>query len=165
MVLTENLFFSLLVVYDSEGDIRLKRGQKVTKLEIAVRRSKGSQGDITVHWSLYHNDSSESADLIWPSSGTVSMTDGQWSESFIVNVANNRKEVLESVVFVQLEDATGGALLASRDETTAKIVIASNMRNNHGEWIIIVVSACVASVIALLTVSVVVNIQRRKGRQ
>ena len=93
------------------------------------------------------------------------MTDSQWSESFIVNVANNRKEVPESVVFVQLEDATGGALLASRDETTAKIVIASNMRNDHGAWIIIVVSVCVASVIALLTVSVVVNVQRRKGRQ
>ena len=130
-------------MYDSDGDIRVKRGQKVTKLEITVRRSKGSQGDITVHWSLYHtDDSSESADLIWPSSGTVSMTDGQWSESFIVNVANNRKEVPESVVFVQLEDATGGALLASRDETTAMIVIASNMRNDHGALIITEVSVC-----------------------
>lgn len=157
-------------MYDSDGDIRVKRGQKVTKLEITVRRSKGSQGDITVHWSLYHNDSSESADLIWPSSGTVSMTDGQWSKSFIVNVANNRKEVSESVVFVQLEDATGGALLASRDETTAKIVIASNMKNDNGKevpgaWIIIVVSVCAALVIALLTAFVVVNVRRRKGRR
>ena len=158
------LHFSFLLVYDSDGDIRVKRGQKITKLEIAVRRSKGSQGDITVQWSLYHNDSSESADLMWPSSGTVSMADGQWSESFIVNVANNRKEVPESVVFVQLEDAMGGALLASRDETTAKILIASNMRDDHGEWIIIVVSVSVASVIALLTVSFVVNAYRKKRR-
>ena len=157
-------------MYDSDGDIRVKRGQKVTKLEITVRRSKGSQGDITVHWSLYHNDSSEGADLTWPSSGTVSMTDGQWSESFTVNVANNRKEVPESVVFVQLEDATGGALLASKDETTAKIVIASNMKNDNGKEvpgarIIIVVSVCAALVIALLTAFVVVNVRRRKGRR
>ena len=95
------------------------------------------------------------------------MTDGQWSESFIVNVANNKKEVPESVVFVQLEDATGGALLASRDETTAKIVVASNMINGHDEWIIIVVSVCIASVIALLALLVffVVNAHRKKGKR
>ena len=57
----------------------------------------------------------------------------------------------ESVVWVQLGDTTGGAVVASRDQTTAKIVIASTVRdNNHGEWITILVSVCVASVIVLL---------------
>ena len=157
--------FLLAIVYGSDGGIRVKRAQKVTKLEIPVRRSKGSQGEITVQWSLYHNHSTDTVDLIWPSSGTISMVDGQWNDSFIVNVANNRKEVPESVVWVQLEDTTGGALLASRDETTTKILIASNIRDNHGEWIIIVVSVCVASVFVLLAVSWCVNAYRKKGRR
>jgi len=93
------------------------------------------------------------------------MVDGQWNDSFIVNVANNRKEVPESVVWVQLEDTSGGALLASRDETTTKILIASNIRDNHGEWIIIVVSVCVASVFVLLVVSWCVNAYRKKGKR
>ena len=158
-------FFFILVVYSSDGDIKLKRAQKVTKLEIPIRRSKGSQGDITVQWSLYHNASSDSADLIWPSSGTVSMADGQWNDTFVVNVANNRKEAPESVVWIQLEETSGGALLASRDETTAKILIASNMRNNDGRWIIIVVSVSVASVIVLLAVSWCVSSYKKKRKR
>ena len=166
-----------MVVYSSNGDIKVKRAQKVTKLEIPIRRSKGAQGDITVQWSLYHNASSDSADLIWPSSGTVSMVDGQWNDTFVVNVANNRKEVPESVVWIQLEETTGGALLASRDETTAKILIASNIRNNDGRWIInqsinqqhlfaiIVVSVCVASVIVLLAVSWCVSSYKKKRKR
>ena len=156
---------SFLLVYGLDGDIQVKRAQHVTKLDIPVRRSKGSQGDITVQWSLYRNDSSDDVDLIWPSSGKLSMADGQWNTSFILNVANNRKEEPESVFWIQLDDTTGGALLASRDETTAKVVIASTVRDNHGEWIIIVVSVCVASVIVLLVVSWCANFYKKKRKR
>ena len=103
-----------------------------------------------MQWLLYHNDSSDNVDLVWPSSGKLLLTDGQWNTSFIINIADNKKEVPESVVWVQLGDATGGALVASRDETTAKIVIASTVTEDHSEWITILASVCVASVIVLL---------------
>jgi len=77
---------------------------------------------------MYHNDSTDGVNVIWPASGKLSMTDGQWNDSFTVNVANDRKELPESVVWVQLEGTTGGALLASRNETITKILIASTMR-------------------------------------
>ena len=162
---SQNFYLSFSVVYGSDGDIKVRLAQKVTKLEIPVRRSKGSQGDITVQWSIYHNDSADTVHLIWPSSGTISMVDGQWNDSFIVNVANNRKEVPESVVWVQLQDATGGALLASRDETTTKILIGSNIRDNHNEWITIVVSVSVALLIVLLAVSLCVTAFRKRRKR
>ena len=135
---------------------------KVTKLEIPVRRSKGSQGDITVKWSLYVNDSSDSLDLIWPTSGRVSMTDGQWNNSFILNVANDRRQAPESVVWIQLENPTGGALLASRDKTTAKILIASNLREDQSTWVISTISVSVAIVMAVFIASCVIS--RKKNR-
>ncbi|KAL9987468.1 hypothetical protein ACROYT_G001781 [Oculina patagonica] len=143
-------------IYDSNGDIQVLRVEQVTKLEICVRRSKGSQGNITVPWSLYQNDSSNSLDLIQPTSGKVFMTDGQWNDSFILNV-NNEMETPEIVIWIVLKNPTGGALLASRDQTTAQILIASNLRAQHGKdisrWTSVVIGSCVAGVIVLLVVS------------
>lgn len=154
-----------MVVYDANGLIQVSRVERVTKLEIPVRRSKGSQGDITVEWSLYQDDSSDSFDLIWPTSGKVSMTDGQWSDSFILDVDNDRKEAPESVVWVQLENPTGGALLASRDKTTTKILVVSNLRAHHSNWITVTVGACVACVVLLLAVfGGICRFQRKTGR-
>ncbi len=145
-----------MIVYDSNGDIQVSRVETVTKVEIPVRRSKGSQGDITLEWSLYGNDSSDSLDLIQPTSGKVFMTDGQWNESFIL-IVDNEVDVPESVIWIQLENPTGGALLASRDKTTAKILIASNSRAQHrkqiSKWIFTAVGSGVACVIVLLVVS------------
>lgn len=138
---------------------------KVTKLEITVRRSKGSQGDITVEWSLYGNVSSDSLDLIWPTSGKVSMTDGQWNNSFILNVANDRRQAPESVAWIQLENPTGGALLASRDKITTKILIASNMRADQSTWIITTISVCAASVMVLFVASCVINRYKKTARK
>lgn len=140
------------IVYDSQGDIQVSRVEKVTKLEIFVRRSKGSQGNITVEWSVYQNSSSDSLHLIQPRSGNVSLTDGQWKESFTLNV-DNEIETSESVIWVKLENPTGGALLGSTDKTTAKILIVSNLKVQHSKKISIVISLSVACVIILLAVS------------
>lgn len=145
-------FHLILIVYDSHGDIQVSRVEKVTKLEIRVRRSKGSQGNITVEWSVYENGSSDSLDLIQPRSGNVSLTDGQWNESFVLNV-DNEIEAPESVIWVKLENPTGGAVLASRDKTTAKILIASNLKARHSTKISVVIGSSVACVIVLLVVS------------
>lgn len=148
-------FFRFMVVYDSNGDIQVLHVEKVTELEIPVRRSKGSQGNITVQWSLYENNSEDSLDLIWPTSGKLAMKDGQWNGSFILNI-NNRIKTPESVMWVQLENPTGGALLASRDKIIAKILIASNLSPHHGErtsvWVPVTIGTSVACVIALLGV-------------
>ena len=152
-------------VYSRNGHIEVSRGMKVTKLEIPVRRSKGSKGDITVEWSLYVNDSSESLDLIWPTSGKVLMIDGQWNNSFILNVANDRKQAQESVVWIQLENPTGGALLASRDKTTARILIASNTREDQRTWIIITISVSAASVMVLFVASCVIKKYKKTTKQ
>ena len=157
--------FAIFIVYDSNGDIRVSGVEIVTKLEIPVRRSKGSQGNITVEWSLYGNDSSESLNQIQPTSGKVSMTDGQWNESFILNV-DNEMEAPGSVIWIELKNPTGGAMLASRDKTTARILITSNFRSQHRKgvstWTLTVVGSCVACVIVLLTVSCGIYIRRKK---
>lgn len=81
-----------------------------------------------------------------------------------LNVANNRKEVPENVLWVKLANATGGALLASEGETTTKIVIASTLRDRQDtNWIIIVVSVSGGSVIILLVVAWCAKSHNRRG--
>lgn len=138
---------------------------KVTKLEIPVRRSKGSLGGITVEWSLYQNDSSDTLELIWPASGKVSMVDGQWNSYFILNVGNDRRQAPASVVWIQLENPTGGALLGSHDKTTSKIAIASNLREDQSTWIITTISVCAASVIVLFAVSCGINRYKKSTKK
>lgn len=141
--------------------VKVSRTQHITKLEIPVRRAKGSQGDITVQWSMYQNESSHSTNLLWPTSGIISLADGEWNESFIIDVENNKKEAPESVIWIQLDKTTGGAVLASRDQTTAKIVIAGN-KEEEGEtpkWSVI--GACSAVLLVLAIVVVLLLVRRR----
>ena len=156
------LIFCYSVVYNENGAVEVTRSRQVTKLEFPIRRAKGSVGDITVQWSLYQNDSSDSMEIAWPKSGQVSLADGQWNDSFIINVASDKKEVQESVVWVQLDKITGGAVLASSDQTTAKILITGN-EGKSGAWRWIVTGVCCG--VFLFVVGVLVYWLRRKKQE
>ena len=148
------------IVYNEDGVVEVSRARQVTKLEIPVRRAKGSLGDVTVHWSLYQNESSHSVELLWPTSGKITLSDGQWNDSLIVSVDNDKEESPESVVWVQLDKTTGGAVLASRDQTTAKILIAANERPG-ASWRWIVTGACSGLLFILLVVVLVWWVRRK----
>ncbi|KAJ7389337.1 hypothetical protein OS493_032194 [Desmophyllum pertusum] len=154
-------------LYNEDGVVEVFRTRQVTNLEFPVRRAKGSLGDVTVQWSLYQNESSHSVELLWPTSGKITLSDGQWNDSFIVSIDNNnKKEASESVVWVQLDEATGGAVLASRDQTTAKILIAANERPSTGRrsstsWKWIVTGACSALLLILIIVILVYWVRRK----
>ena len=150
------------VVYNDNGAVEVTRSRQVTKLEFPVRRAKGSLGDVTVQWSLYQNDSSDSMEIVWPKSGQVSLADGQWNDSFIINVASDKKEVHESVVWIQLDKTTGGAVLASRDQTTAKILITGN-EGKSGAWRWIVTGVCCG--VFLIVVGVLVYWLHKKKQE
>ena len=139
----------------------VSRGREVTKLEIPIRRAKGSQGDITIQWSLYQNESSHDTKLLWPSSGIVALADGKWNDSFILNVANNKKELPESVIWVQLDKTTGGAVLASRDKTTAKVVIEGN-KEEKNTWKWIVIGVCGTLLLILIAAALAWGVRKRK---
>ena len=141
----------------------VSRAREVTKLEIPIRRAKGSQGNITIQWSLYQNQSTHDTKILWPSSGKVALTDGRWNDSFILNVANDKKELPESVIWVQLDKTTGGAVLASRDKTTAKIVIAGNEEENN-TWKWIVIGVCGGLLLVLIVAALVWGVRKRKQK-
>lgn len=147
-------------MYNEEGVVEISRTRQVTKLEFPVRRAKGSLGNVTVHWSLYQNESSHGVELLWPTSGKITLSDGQWNDSFIVSVDNDKEESPESVVWVQLDKTTGGAVLASRDQTTAKILIAGNERPGTS-WRWIVTGACSGLLFILLVVVLVWWVRRK----
>ena len=128
----------------------VSRAKQVTKLEIPIRRAKGSQGNITVQWLLYQNDSTLDRELVWPTSGIIALNDGKWNESLTINVADDKKKAPNSVMWVQLDKTSGGALLASRDQIKAKIVIKGN-KETSGTWNwIIIGSACAAFLLLLI---------------
>ena len=149
-------------MYNEDGVLEVSRTRQVTKLYIPVRRAKGALGDVTVHWSLYQNHSSR-VELLWPTSGKITLSDGQWNESFIVNVDNDKDEAPESVVWVQLDKTTGGAVLASHDQTTAKILIAGSERPGTS-WIWIVIGACAGLLFIFLVVLLVWWVRRKWQR-
>ena len=64
------------------------------------------------------------------------MADGEWNESFKLNIDNDKKKAPESVIWVQLDKTTGGAVLASRDQTTAKVLIAGVEGEQTWIWIV-----------------------------
>ncbi|XP_068740821.1 uncharacterized protein [Montipora capricornis] len=140
-------------IYNKEGVVEVSRTRQVSKLAIPVRRAKGSQGDITIQWSLYRNDSSHGPDLLWPTSGKISLADGEWNKSLIVNLDNDEKDAPQSVVWVQLDKTTGGALLGSRDQTTAKVLIAGKEREEIWHWIVTGVSVLIALILIILLVA------------
>ncbi|XP_068689656.1 uncharacterized protein [Montipora foliosa] len=140
-------------IYNKEGVVEVSRTRQVSKLEIPVRRAKGSQGDITVQWFLYRNDSSHGPNLLWPTSGKISLADGEWNKSFVVNLDDDEKDAPQSVVWVQLDKTTGGALLGSRDQTTAKVLIAGKEREEIWHWIVTGVSVLIALILIILLVA------------
>jgi len=161
-----NHFF--YAVCNEEGVVAVSRAREVTKLEIPIRRAKGSQGNITIQWSLYQNQSTHDTKILWPSSGKVALADGKWNDSFILNVANDKKELPESVIWVQLDKTTGGAVLASRDKTTAKIVIAGNEEENkkkkRREWKWIVIGVCGGLLLVLIVAALLWGVRKRKQK-
>ena len=149
-------------MYNEDGVLEVSRTRQVTKLEIPVRRARGALGDVTVQWSLYQNESSP-VELLWPTSGNVTLSDGQWNTTFIVSVDSDKEEAPQSVVWVQLYKTTGGAVLASHEQTTAKILIAGNERSGTS-WIWIVIDACSGLLFILLVVALVWWVRRKWQR-
>ena len=92
------------------------------------------------------------------------MTDGQWSGSLTVNIANNIKKLPGNVIWVKLVDTTGGALLASTNETTTKIVLVSPLREKRGQWFIITFFVSVGSVVTIVLFCYAWTIIFRKTR-
>ena len=93
------------------------------------------------------------------------MKDGQWNDSFILTVDNDRRQAPEGVIWVQLENPSGGALLASPYETTLKITIASNQRPDQETGIITTVCISVVSVLVVLVASYVVKRHRNRRKR
>ena len=152
-----------IAVYNKEGVVEVSRTQQVTTLEIPVRRSKGSQGDITVQWSLNRNDSTHDPEFLWPTSGKIFLADGEWNKSFIVNLDDDEKDAPQSVVWVQLDKTTGGALLGTRDQTIAKVLITGKESEEIWQWIVIGVSALVA--LALIILFVAWRLRKTKAKR
>ncbi|XP_015767122.1 PREDICTED: uncharacterized protein LOC107345883, partial [Acropora digitifera] len=148
-------------IYNNEGVVELCRTKKVVTVEIPVRRAKGSQGNITVQWSLYRNESAQGPSLVWPLSGEISFVDGEWNKSFIVNLDDDKTDAPQSVVWIQLDKISGGAILGSRDETTAKVLITGKETESKTIWQWIAIGA---AVIGAFIVVVLIILLRRHWR-
>ena len=150
--------------------MNITRKKEVTKLELPIKRAKGSSGDISVTWSLFHT--SDDSGMVWPHNGMIDMKEGQWNSSIHLNVASEDKELPEQVVWVQLDNSTGGAVLASRDQTQTKIVIGSNMKDvpnvapRNMLWIIVGLSVGGAlTVVLIFAVWCVVKKRRHRSER
>ena len=76
------------------------------------------------------------------------MSDGQWSSSLTLNVASNIKKVPGNIIWIKLAETTGGALLASEDETVIKIILTSNLsEKKNSKWFIFAVVVPIASIL------------------
>ncbi|EDO42273.1 predicted protein [Nematostella vectensis] len=131
-------------VYNEEGEVEINRTSSVQTIELPIKRSKGAVGNIQVKWSLYNNQSSDTHKLVWPSSGVVEFEESQWNATLQLNIASDDVETKERVIWVTLDNTTGGAILASREETRSKILISENTKESYIIWIIVGVCSAIA---------------------
>lgn len=137
MIFLTDLFF---LVYDAYGDINIVQQSSNQEIQLPVKRSKGSSGSIEVTWSLYSKETHHHK-IIWPDSGKISFKEGQWNSSIVVFVASNEHSTQESYFGIRLENTTGGAILASDNLTTTRLVVtsihvAASVHESNTKWII-----------------------------
>ena len=149
-------------MYDHSGEVEVTRQSDVTHLELPIKRAKGSSGNISIAWSVQAPDDIK---IIWPENGMIDMQEGQWNSSIRLSVAGDKKELSEQVVWVQLDKTNGGALLASRDKTRTKIVIAANLNPAGMLWVIVGASAGAAVLLVIVIVLVAVKLKKQKSER
>ncbi|XP_031557393.1 uncharacterized protein LOC116294015 [Actinia tenebrosa] len=150
-------------VYDANGDVVVLLETRAQEIDLPIKRSKGSNGNIEVYWSLQSNESLDS-NLIWPKSGNISMTESQWNANLSLRVASNEKRTGKQVIYVRLDNVTGGAILASRDKIESSLIIVGSSEVHQDPtstltWIIGVVLGVI-----FITIAILIKTKRKKGK-
>lgn len=146
---------AFFAVYKANAGVIVLLKTRVQKIDLPVKRSKGSNGNIEILWSLHSNESFDS-ELIWPKAGKLSLVESQWNATLSLRVASNEKRTGTHVIYVQLHNVTGGAVLASRDKVESSLIIVGSSEKQQDPprtltWIMIgVVFGIVIIVIGIL---------------
>jgi hypothetical protein len=133
----------------------------VQQIELPIKRSKGASGIIEVYWSLHSNESADFSKLIWPSSGKIRLLESEWNATLLLNAASNEMETKEQVILVEIVNATGGAILASRNLTQTNLIIASNLRQVSSSNLIWIISGSAGALCFILLMVLVLFVARR----
>lgn len=88
-----------------------------TNFTFTVTRSGGSTGAVSADWALA-NGSTDSSDFVaFPQSGTVNFADGQTTATITISVAGDAVFEGDELFFVNLSNATGGAIFNDQQGT------------------------------------------------
>ncbi|KPK39561.1 MAG: hypothetical protein AMJ69_05360, partial [Gammaproteobacteria bacterium SG8_47] len=94
--------------------------ENVASLSITVTRTNGSLGDVTVDYATSDGSATAGQDYE-AASGTLTLLDGETSQSFAVAILDDTAVEGDESFNVMLSNATGGALIGNRDSATATI--------------------------------------------
>lgn len=112
----------------SPGELQLSSSsysvaEDVPTISITVSRRNGSEGDVSVDYATSDGSAAAGQDYV-ASSGTVTLLDGETTQSFAIGIIDDGDYEGDESFSVVLSNATGGALLGNPDAAT--VTIADN---------------------------------------
>ena len=110
------------------GDVQLSAAsysiaENVASLAVTVTRTNGSAGDVTVDYATSDGSATAGQDYA-ATSGTLTLLDGETSQSFAVAIIDDADYEGDETFGVTLSNPTGGALIVAPDAAT--VTIADN---------------------------------------
>ena len=110
------------------GDVQLSAAsysiaENVASLAVTVTRTNGSAGDVTVDYATSDGSATAGQDYA-ATSGTLTLLDGETSQSFAVAIIDDADYEGDETFGVTLSNPTGGALIGVPDAAT--VTIADN---------------------------------------
>lgn len=107
------------------GDVQLSAAsysiaENVASLAVTVTRTNGSAGDVTVDYATSDGSATAGQDYS-ATSGTLTLLDGETSQSFAVAILDDAVYEGDETFAVTLSNPTGGALIGTIDAATVTI--------------------------------------------
>ncbi|MHC1748287.1 MAG: Calx-beta domain-containing protein [Cellulosilyticaceae bacterium] len=97
-------------------------GEEKGSVDLTITRTDGSDGPVTVDYTVTGGTATGSGTDYTLASGTISFANGESSKTIPVSIANDKKYELDETIEVTLSNATGGATLGTDTVATITIV-------------------------------------------
>ena len=104
--------------------------ETVSRLSLSVQRYGGSEGDVTVKYTVKSGTATAAADFAEANLASLSFKDGETSKTFTISLMDDDLGEGSETVFIELSNPTGGSALGS--PSTAILTILDNEAPSSG---------------------------------
>lgn len=112
------------------ANARFSLPEAVPSLTLSIQRASGSEGDVTVRYTVKGGTATAGEDFVASNQAQVSFRDGETSKNISVTLKDDLLSEGSETVIIELSDPTGGASLGS--PSTATLTVLDNEAPSSG---------------------------------